>query len=562
MAKQSNEKSKPCLPCYTKIQNTEEVDDGLVGVKLFDLRPSNLAKPYQNPERYNLRPVPATYAEGTVIVGSATFLNKYSQLVGIAKAMSGGPNFVDTRDNKIEIHNGKQSGKTVFAYTYAGGTGELLEFQVKTKYVQSIEAGKASSVDPDTKTVETDLVQCVPTNDDPCKPDAYVRRNKATPLLIQRDVTRMSKIKGSLEPLDFMCRKVNTELFRSIQVPDTVYESLEDAQRSIASNPSLTSEEVNDYNHQIEAEWNDYLNKLSEYEKALLDFKNKIRQGIEVDEKDTPKLPLPPDEVSYFVIHRRVKVMLDPYKFVPKELRSMYGGYPAYWEAGFRALKKMSNITIIYPTEGRYSSGDIYGPNGDKVQVEMDLEVQVPGVRVVSDPLFATLGEFMSNDIIESVNSQIKSKAKFVGNPLMKSSQIIEIKNVGERYSGDWYAKEVEHSFDTGGYFTEVTFEKKSRNSIVNKISTSVNMQEVFQKSHNIAKESYTTDAWKIPSKIKSEARKYRESIWKDEYYRTGANPDVGTQIVVHQDTDPTKWEIFDARTDFRVDKNISPKDQ
>lgn len=163
MAKQSNEKSKPCLPCYTKIQNTEEVDDGLVGVKILDLSPSNLAKPYQDPERYKLRPVPATYAEGTVIVGSATFLNKYSQLVGIAKAMAGGPNFVDTRDNKIEIHNGKQSGKTVFAYTYAGGTGELLEFRVKTKYVQSIEAGKASSVDPDTKTVETDLVQCVPT---------------------------------------------------------------------------------------------------------------------------------------------------------------------------------------------------------------------------------------------------------------------------------------------------------------------------------------------------------------------------------------------------------------
>ena len=58
MAKQSNEKSKPCLPCYTKIQNNEEVDDGLVGVKILDLSPSNLAKPYQDPERYKLRPVP------------------------------------------------------------------------------------------------------------------------------------------------------------------------------------------------------------------------------------------------------------------------------------------------------------------------------------------------------------------------------------------------------------------------------------------------------------------------------------------------------------------------
>lgn len=559
MAKQSNEKSKPCLPCYTKIQNTEEVDDGLVGVKILDLSPSNLAKPYQDPERYKLRPVPATYAEGTVIVGSATFLNKYSQLVGIAKSMTGGPNFVDTRDNKIEIHNGKQSGKTVFAYTYAGGTGELLEFRVQTKYVQSIEAGKASSVDPDTKTVETDLVQCVPTNDDPCKPDAYVRWNKATPLLIQRDVTRMSKIKGSLETLSSVCRKLNT-----VKTTRTVYNSVEDAKQQIASNPSLTEEEVKAYNSQIESEWRTYLRKLDEYEKALLDFNNKVRQGIKVDEEDAPKLPIPPDEVSYFIIKRKVLIQVDPLQYAPKDSKAYWQNR---WRQGYNALKKNKEINLVIQGSsderpyGDYPY-DYPGSDRSKVLIEMELEVQVPGVRVVSDPLFATLGEFMSNDIIESVNSQIKSKAKFVGNPSMESSQIIEIKNVGEKYSGDWYAKEVEHSFDTGGYFTEVTFKKKSRNSIINKISTSVNMQEVFQKSHDIAKESYTTDAWKIPSKIKAEARKHRASIWEEEYNRTGDKPKIGTQIVVRQDTDPHKWEIFDARTDFRVDKDISPKEQ
>ena len=77
------------------------------------------------------------------------------------------------------------------------------------------------------------------------------------------------------------------------------------------------------------------------------------------------------------------------------------------------------------------------GSDRSKVLAEMEIEIQVPGVRVVSDPLFLTMGSFMSNDIIESVNSQIKAKAKFVGNPNMKSSQIIEIKNVGQRYSDD-----------------------------------------------------------------------------------------------------------------------------
>ncbi len=544
MAKQSNEKSKPCLPCYTKIQSSEELDDGLVGVNILKLSPENLSKLAQDPDRYKLRTIPATFAEGTAIVGSATFLNKYSQLVGIAKAMSGGPNFVDTRDNKVEIHNGKQSGKAVFAYTYAGGTGELLEFRVQTKYVQSIEAGKASSVDPDTKTIETDVVQCVPTNDDPCKPDAYVRENKPNLLRFQRDVTRMAKVERAVVPSTSVCREI-----RSTTPKPPVYESPTDAQQKIASNPSLTEEEVKAYNSQLESEWKKYQDGLKEFEDA-------IRSG-----KTDVGLPQPPDEVSDFVIKRKVRVLLNPHDYVPEKYKHMYGGNKAFWKMGFRALEERSDITIIYPANGKYSPGNNYDTPGDKVLAEMEVEIQVPGVRVVSDPLFATLGDFMANDIIESVNSQIKSKAKFVGNPNMKSSQIIEIKNVGQRYSGDWYAKEVEHSFDTGGYFTEVTFEKKSRNSILNKISTSVNMQEVFQKAHDVAEESYTTDAWKIPSQIKAEVEKYRESSWKKDEKENPRR--AGRQIVVQQDADnPADYQIFEANTDFQVGRNISPKEQ
>lgn len=543
MAKQSNEKSKPCLPCYTKIQSSEELDDGLVGVNILKLSPENLSKPAQDPDRYKLRTIPATFAEGTAIVGSATFLNKYSQLVGIAKAMSGGPNFVDTRDNKVEIHNGKQSGKAVFAYTYAGGTGELLEFRVQTKYVQSIEAGKASSVDPDTKTIETDVVQCVPTNDDPCKPDAYVRENKPDLLRFQRDVTRMAKVEMAVVPSTSVCRKINTSLNRP------VYNSIWDAQQKIASNPSLTEEEVKAYNSQLESEWKKYQDGLKEFEDA-------IRAG-----KTDVGLPQPPDEVSDFVIKRKVQIWVDPIDYSTLRTKYYAKGQRQHakivflnnWKSGYKALKVASDKTLIIPSSG-YEVGD-------KVRIEMEVEIQVPGVRVVSDPLFATLGDFMANDIIESVNSQIKSKAKFVGNPNMKSSQIIEIKNVGQRYSGDWYTKEVEHSFDTGGYFTEVTFEKKSRNSILNKISTSVNMQEVFQKAHDVAEESYTTDAWKIPSQIKAEVEKYRESSWKKDEKENPRR--AGRQIVVQQDADnPADYQIFEANTDFQVGRNISPKEQ
>lgn len=546
MAKQSKEKSKPCLPCYTKIQNPEEIDDGLVGVKILELTPENLSKPNEDPDRYKLQMIPATFAEGTAIVGSATFLNKYSQLVGIAKAMSGGPNFVDTRDNKIEIHNGKQSGKTVFAYTYAGGTGELLEFMVQTKYVQSIEAGKASSIDPDTKTVETEVVQCIPTNDDPCKPDAYVRRNKPEILMEPRDVTRMAKFERAIVPSTSTCRQVN-----NLSKKPPVYNSITDAKQKIASNPSLTEDEVKAYNSQIEAEWKKYQDGLKEFEDA-------IRSG-----KTDVSLPPPPDEVSNFVIRRKVLVKLNPIDYAPNSSTAQWQNR---WRQGYNALKKRTDVSLVIQgssQERPYGDYPYDHPGSDrsKVLAEMELEIQVPGVRVVADPLFTTMGSFMSNDIIESVNSQIKAKAKFVGNPDMKSSQIIEIKNVGKKYSGDWYAKEVEHSFDTGGYFTEVTFEKKSRNSILNRISTSVNTQEVFQKAHDIAEESYTTGAWKIPSKIKAEVARYRASTWTEE---DKENPQrAGRQIVVRQNPDnPADYKVeVDSRIDFQVGRNISPRE-
>lgn len=553
MAKQSKEKSKPCLPCYTKIQNSEEIDDGLVGVKILELTSENFSKLVHDPDRYKLKTIPATFAEGTVIAGSATFLNKYSQLVGIVKAMPGGPNFVDTRDNKIEIHNGKQSGKTVFAYTYAGGTGELLEFRVQTKYVQSIEVGKASSIAPDTKTVETEVVQCIPTNDDPCKPDAYVRRNKPEILMEPRDVTRMAKLERAIVPRR---RQVN-----KLSKKPPVYSSIAEAQQKIASNPSLTEAEVKTYNSQIEAEWKKYLDELKEFENAIKSHAQKVSSGEEVKEEENPKLPQPPDEVSNFIIKRKVRLLVDPIDYSTLRTKFHAKADARYtqtivvhnnWKSGYRALQKASDKTIIHPEDGGYQVGQ-------KVLIEMEVEIQVPGVRVVADPLFMTMGSFMSNDIIESVNSQIKAKAKFVGNPNMKSSQIIEIKNVGQRYSDDWYAKEVEHNFDTGGYFTEVTFEKKSRNSILNKISTSVNMQEVFQKAHDVAEKSYTTGAWRIPSRIKEEVKSYRYSAWR----KDKENP-KGHQILVRQNPDnPADYKVeVDSRVDFQVSRNISPREQ
>ena len=101
--------------------------------------------------------------------------------------------------------------------------------------------------------METEVVQCIPTNDDPCKPDAYVRRNKPEILMEPRDVTRMAKFERAIIPSTSTCRQVNN----SSKKPP-VYNSVTDAKQKIASNPSLTEDEVKAYNSQIEAEWKKY----------------------------------------------------------------------------------------------------------------------------------------------------------------------------------------------------------------------------------------------------------------------------------------------------------------
>lgn len=561
MDKLNSKGNKRCTSCFTSVQpyDPETLITGLNGVKLLDTSEENLKKARENRERYKLKLMPMTLGDGAVIIGSSTFLNKYSQLGSMINHIEGGPYFMDTRDNKIEIHNGKQGAKTRFSYTYAGGTGELLEFTAKTKFTHSIEAARSSSIDPDTKAVDTELLQCVPTQDDPCKPDAWVNY---TPGLLRQptDALTMAKTVRSISPVSNKPSTIYNPNFNII-----TYDSVNDAKEKIANNPSLTMEEIRAYNLKMEEEWNKYLAELSKYEQALA---NRLAAGDNFDsssEQDI-KYPLPPFISSYMPITRKVRVKVDPVDYSPYSVHSknysgtpVYGGNADHWKYGYKALQASKEITIVYPKGREYKAGSNFGENegkgGDLVTVEMEIEIQVPGVRVVSDQRFSTIGEFLSSDLIESVNSQIKSTAKFVGNPDMMSSQIMEIKNVGKRFSGDWYAKEVNHSFDSNGYFTEVTFHKKSRNSVLNRISTKTNTQEVFKKSHDIAEKSYTNDTWKIPSAIIQEVSKVHEEGWVDEAESGGRQ--IGHETVARQLENPYEFHVVKSDRDFRVDQNL-----
>lgn len=532
---------------YSPQTESSRVDDGLVPVTLLESDESNLKKVKSDSYRYTLAKIPETHKRGAIIVGNATFLNKYTQLKNIVRGLENGPHYLETRDNKIEVHNSKKMGKPIFSYTYMGGTGELLKFGIQTKYNQSIEHTKVSSIDPDDKALQVKLQQDIPTNLDPCNPQAYIEEWSGANMPNDRDVTYMApkpyippKIVTNDSPT---VAKVN--LYRDViqnKAKPKEYQSRSDALAAIEANPSITPEEVIAYNNVLKERWEKYKKELSDYENAL-------KMGVTQDKDgNTIVFPLPPYEVENFVIHRRVRFWVDPVTYKPPmeydggvfypdgpsryELESKYKGYyydnmNGVYNNGYKALKADKNITIVDESRGY-------------VLVETELDIPIPGVRIVSDPYFATLGENLTQDLMESVESQIKAKARFVGNPQMESSQVTQISNVGAKYSGQWYAKEVTHTFDSSGYFTEVVYEKKVRNQIVNTVNTSVNLQSVYQKSHEVAKESYKNETWKLPNKIDTELRNLVDKSSEENHYGSSF-------VAISKKGDGSEYDVYES---------------
>lgn len=525
----NNPRDKRCVRCeYTSIQEpTQTPDDGLVPVNVLSWSPENYEKVQDDPDNYKVSAIPTTYSRGSIIIGSMTGQNLYSQLHIFAKAFPGieGPNHVETRDNKITIHNGKTNGNPKFAYTYAGGTGELLEFSITTKYTQTIASNKKTSIDPDDKSVNTEVDQCIPTEEEnPCQYDMLTRDwSKKKDLINPVDALYMAKVRQGLTTAPkSSCPQTETP-------KRTTYNSEEEAKTSLANGAVLTEQEVAQFNAAMKKKYEALINPKTEEDYLLLLYQSGNLEDL--------------------VIKRKVLVYVDPMEYSTLD-KYAYAGNKAHWKSGYRALKKNKDISIVYQGKD-YSAGNNWGTAGDKVLVEMEVEIPVPGVRVMSSPNFISMGQAPLNDVVNSITNQVKANAKFVGNPSMESSQNMEIHNVSNRYSGIWYSKEVTHTLDQSGYFTEVVFNKKTQNVLVNKISAKINTQSIFKETQQIAEESYKTGAWKYPTEIAAAVKKYREDSW-----RTTNQPESsdGRQIWAEQNPEAAnKWTIYEADKDFET---------
>lgn len=549
MAKKINVTGDNPCPCYLKIQRSERLDDGTESYRIYELTDETRDRIRQYSD-WRVGTIPQKRASGQINIftslDGATYPNALSYLKAIAKGIPDGPHYLETRDNQVVIRNSKDIARVLFRYTYAGGTGELLEATIGTKYSQSIEAVKSSEINPDTKEVKSEVTQCIASKRDDCI-DGY-RRKREEPREL-RDVTRMEPYgyQGDKSRADeFFSMKVESGRVRRSSLPMRTYSSLNEAKQEISANPQLTSNEVYAYQNQMKAAWDSYNQAMSEYE-------SKMKQG------EIGTMPEFPD-ISTFTIKRKVRVMLQPMDYASKNAQATYGGGTSgmygLWRDGYKALKKDPNIMLIdtnktLPQPYTYfTTGDISQRKKDSmVEAVMEIDIPLPGIRVVADSKFVSSGDISTSDLVESVSTQITLKAQFVGNPLMESSQNVHIKNIGNTYSGVWYAKEVEHVIDSNGYFTNSIFRQRDIGRVLSVISTTKDFGQVYREAHEMAVEAVKKGSFKQGSQILTQL--------KSEYERdTAGSNDPLTRINiidVSGDT-PTVRTIYNSKMDLPLD--------
>lgn len=143
---------------------------------------------------------------------------------------------------------------------------------------------------------------------------------------------------------------------------------------------------------------------------------------------------------------------------------------------GISALKKGPYTMVIddtpvikYKSQSNHSLG-IYSVTV-KVQHWKKANVEIPLYKLYHN-LFSRYGGIdkwawaanaNANGGLKYTESKLVCQMQVVGRPLLASSQVLILENVGKRWSGPWYIKQCTHSMDAGqGYVTNLELVKNS----------------------------------------------------------------------------------------------------
>ena len=118
--------------------------------------------------------------------------------------------------------------------------------------------------------------------------------------------------------------------------------------------------------------------------------------------------------------------------------------------------------TIIIETPDLSVSGVSSLPLGSPEELEHIGEILAS--YSPDDPLFEDewAEDEASNNFMELELDKVKATITVLGDPEIRRGEIIEIRNVGREWSGEYICFEVEHRIDSGGYVTVVDLKRNA----------------------------------------------------------------------------------------------------
>lgn len=502
----------------------------------------------------------------TIYLGPA--LSQWAQLRQFARSLTkGGPYTVQGSNGEIEISNSKANKKPLHTYTYAGGSGELLEYRIDTKFsIKTVEASKSTDINPDNQDLETEIVQDISNTDastvdgvvqwDSYRKSPYLPNNRADAL--RMEVAR-PRSPGLTTGQAGVRSSINTKLVeavldgKSITAPGIArIKHLPGTSSENAYSSEQVAKEVEARRYVVtQSDIDSYLATVIEYFNQL-----KVQAKSIEDIKEFAKLA---DNLPDFLIRKTVWIerQVKPHQWNSSDGVSginpgaTAGSTTLSWTQGFKTLKDDPSIVIKPSTggQGRYLGYDAHKLESVTILQQKAIEIPISGRRILSLPGVQNSSTLMGNDITKTTTAQIGMEVTVLGNPGLHKNQILTLRNISTRYSGDYYTKKVTHTIsNTDGYKVTAICEQKTVPISTVTISAKVKTNEILKQINDLNQEvpmgrepSY--NEWATGTNITATVTNHREDLL--------APDNDNSYLYIQDENNPNQYQKYSSDMDF-----------
>lgn len=471
------------------IQDPTILQQDAVGVKLMEWDPSSQDLVVNDPDNFKKVYLEEYDARAALINGTSR--TKYAQFKDVGRTLSNGPFFVDSRDDKIVIHNAKLARDVSKVYDYRGPNGEMLSFEISSKFVRvQQEIKQNTEIDPDTKDLSTTTVQGIlaPDEGNPDSPevDAYIKweEPKTTPGItipvyntsVKIPFEQKSKTTDSTQTA--VNNRISGKSHADISQSTKSFNSRAEAIQYYQSNPEATLAEVQEWVNNMVSEYKAKLNqnetdialsarKLDEIPTYRIQRVVNIVQridlgslGIKLKNMENLDENYSTEEFGNAVISGQLD--LSPYQ------GSNVGGWKtnhkspglginnlAQYDKALKYINAIPGVKVLGSSIGNKRSQQT-------IQYQLLLDIDVNGVDLAAGADSINLGASFGGDITDSIRNRVKAQASVIGDPTLESSMNVQIQGVSKKYDGLWYTKVVTHKIGKDGYTCDIEFVERN----------------------------------------------------------------------------------------------------